>query len=234
MDNHEVFAVIATLVVGFLFFFIYGLRKIYKGSKEEVKKTTVSTIYWILVPAAVFALSAIVVATYTFIKQPDYYKVLDIYNTGVGGSRAQDNVGRTQSAIDKYHPAYMLILYGINDIIHSHGVAPTIGAVNQMVLVCKQNNVVPVVATYPEVIRNNMEGVGAGSGVQFISPFLNLGNREYLPARLSEAFAEHGIDIPVEEMTAAMDAAWDEDADAIPGWLLELFEPGLPLHAPLL
>lgn len=84
MDNHEVFAVIATLVVGFLFFFIYGLRKIYKGSKEEVKKTTVSTIYWILVPAAVFALSAIVVATYTFIKQPDYYKVLDIYNTGVG------------------------------------------------------------------------------------------------------------------------------------------------------
>lgn len=70
----------------------------------------------------------------------------------------------------------------------------------------------PVVATYPEVIRNNMEGVGAGSGVQFISPFLNLGNREYLPARLSEAFAEHGIDIPVEEMTAALDAAWDEDA----------------------
>ena len=72
-----------------------------------------------------------------------------VYNTGVGGSSAQGNVGRTQSAIDKYHPAYMLILYGINDIIHSHGVTPTIGAVNQMVLICKQNNVVPVVATYP-------------------------------------------------------------------------------------
>lgn len=38
----------------------------------------------------------------------------------------------------------------------------------------------------------------------------------------------------VHALTGVDDAAWDEDADAIPGWLLELLEPGLPLHAPLL
>ena len=72
-----------------------------------------------------------------------------VYNTGVGGTEAKDNVGRTQQAIDRYHPAFMLILYGINDIIHSRGVGPTTAYVRQMVAICKQNNVVPVLATYP-------------------------------------------------------------------------------------
>ena len=72
-----------------------------------------------------------------------------VYNTGVGGSKATQNVGRTQNAINKYHPAFMLILYGVNDIIHSYGSASVVGAVAQMVQICKQNNVVPVVATYP-------------------------------------------------------------------------------------
>ena len=38
----------------------------------------------------------------------------------------------------------------------------------------------------------------------------------------------------VNALAGVDDAAWDDDADAIPGWLLELLEPGLPLHAPLL
>ena len=72
-----------------------------------------------------------------------------VYNTGIGGSRAQDSVGRTKQAIDKYRPAYMLILYGINDVIMGYNVAGTLASINQMVVVCKQNNVVPVLATYP-------------------------------------------------------------------------------------
>ena len=69
----------------------------------------------------------------------------------------------------------------------------------------------PVVATYPEVIRNNMERL-SDPGVRFISPFVNFSNREYLPAHLVGAFKEHGYDIPLEEMRAALDAAWEEDA----------------------
>jgi lysophospholipase L1-like esterase len=72
-----------------------------------------------------------------------------VYNTGVPGSRASLDVGRTQNAINKYRPAFMLILYGINDIIMSDGIGAASGAINQMVAICKQNNVVPVVATYP-------------------------------------------------------------------------------------
>ena len=75
-----------------------------------------------------------------------------VYNTGIGGSTAVSNVGRTQDAINKYHPAFMLILYGVNDIIHGDGADAASGAVNQMVLICKQNNVVPVLMTYPRPI----------------------------------------------------------------------------------
>ncbi|MDC4233925.1 acyl-CoA dehydratase activase-related protein [Actinomyces sp. B33] len=69
----------------------------------------------------------------------------------------------------------------------------------------------PVVATYPEVIRTNMERLN-DPAVTFISPFVNLGNRDYLPAHLVRSFAEHGYDIPLEEMSRALDAAWEEDA----------------------
>ena len=66
----------------------------------------------------------------------------------------------------------------------------------------------PIVATYPEVIRNNMERL-LEPGTQFISPFVNFGNREYLPAHLSKTFKQYGYDIPVEEMKAALDKAWE-------------------------
>ena len=69
----------------------------------------------------------------------------------------------------------------------------------------------PIVATYPEVIRNNMERL-TEPGTKFISPFVNFGNRDYLPAHLSKTFKEYGYDIPVEEMKAALDKAWEEDA----------------------
>ncbi len=72
-----------------------------------------------------------------------------VYNTGIGGSKAGSSVGRTQSVIDRYHPAYMLILYGVNDVIHGRNVSGILGAINQMIYVCRQNNVVPVLATYP-------------------------------------------------------------------------------------
>ena len=67
----------------------------------------------------------------------------------------------------------------------------------------------PVVATYPEVIRNNIERMGT-EDVTLIAPFVNLGNREYLAKHLAAAFSKWNI--PEREMQAALDAAWDEDA----------------------
>lgn len=75
-----------------------------------------------------------------------------VYNTGVGGSNASANIGRTQQAINKYHPAFMIILYGVNDVIHGDATEGIAAALAQMVLICKQNNVVPVLMTYPRPI----------------------------------------------------------------------------------
>jgi lysophospholipase L1-like esterase len=78
-----------------------------------------------------------------------------VYNAGSGGSTAKSGVGRTQKVINQYHPAYMLILYGINDIIHSDNLEGILAALDQMVAICKQNNVVPVLATYPQLVDSH-------------------------------------------------------------------------------
>ena len=72
-----------------------------------------------------------------------------VVNAGVGGSRVQSGVGRTQQVINRNHPAFMLILYGVNDVIHGQNVGNILSSLDQIVLICKQNNVVPVLATYP-------------------------------------------------------------------------------------
>ena len=72
-----------------------------------------------------------------------------VVNAGIHGTLAADNVGRAQSVIDQYHPGFMLILYGVGDIIHGFGAGSTAACVGQMAEICRQNNVVPVLATYP-------------------------------------------------------------------------------------
>ncbi len=72
-----------------------------------------------------------------------------VHNAGINGTRADLNVGRTRTVIAQCRPAYMLILYGVNDLIHSLGVPPTLNAIEQMVRICKENDVLPVLATYP-------------------------------------------------------------------------------------
>ncbi|EPD67791.1 hypothetical protein HMPREF1219_02204 [Corynebacterium pyruviciproducens ATCC BAA-1742] len=67
----------------------------------------------------------------------------------------------------------------------------------------------PIVATYPEVIRNNMARLTEDKA-RFISPFLSLHNKEKLPARLAEVFADWGV--TVEEARAACEAGWEEEA----------------------
>jgi len=99
-----------------------------------------------------------------------------VLNTGVSASRAIQNVSRTQEAIDKYHPAFMLILYGINDLIASAEVDSVVAALGQMLDVCEANQVVPVLATYPQPI-------GAHLGFAERALFLNEGIRQLAKAR---------------------------------------------------
>ncbi len=72
-----------------------------------------------------------------------------VVNAGVHGTMARESVGRAQAVIDRFHPAFMLILYGVNDGIHGKGADGTLAALRDMVGLCRQNQVVPVLATYP-------------------------------------------------------------------------------------
>ena len=83
----------------------------------------------------------------------------------------------------------------------------------------------PIVATYPEVIRTNVEQVrdgaggsersggsddGEGPGVRLLSPFLNLANPAKLAERLVEVFADWDVTLP--EARRAVAAGFAEDA----------------------
>lgn len=66
----------------------------------------------------------------------------------------------------------------------------------------------PIVATYPQLIRNNLENL-ADPDVTFLDPFLNLSDPEHLTKRLVDVFADWNIS--PAEMKAAVDAAYEED-----------------------
>lgn len=63
----------------------------------------------------------------------------------------------------------------------------------------------PVVASYPEVIRTNVDALKQ-SGIPLISPFLNFDSPAVLRKRLQETFDG----IAKEELNQAFDAAWQE------------------------
>ncbi|WP_410829545.1 acyl-CoA dehydratase activase-related protein [Paenibacillus nanchangensis] len=67
----------------------------------------------------------------------------------------------------------------------------------------------PVVASYPEVIRNNVDGLGA-EGIPIVSPFLNFDDIPVLIKTLSRTFP----DLSREEVTAAVQAGMEEAAAA--------------------
>ena len=66
----------------------------------------------------------------------------------------------------------------------------------------------PIVTSYPENIRNNMDAIINGE-VDFIHPFLSFKNEEILAERLSEELSEK-YRISVEEINIAVHKAWSE------------------------
>ena len=67
----------------------------------------------------------------------------------------------------------------------------------------------PVVASYPQVIQNNLERLRA-PGVRFINPYLNLANPSKLVERIVEVFADWSV--TKDEAQEAVAAGYAEDA----------------------
>ena len=65
----------------------------------------------------------------------------------------------------------------------------------------------PIVASYPETIKNNMEELKENN-VKFMNPFLSLDNKDALKEGLYKAFEEFGIS--KREIDNAVDKAWVE------------------------
>ncbi|HZK56932.1 MAG TPA: acyl-CoA dehydratase activase-related protein [Clostridia bacterium] len=66
----------------------------------------------------------------------------------------------------------------------------------------------PIVVSYPEVIRNNME-VLKDKNILFMNPFLSMDNKRRLKKRLFEEFEFMGISR--SEINSAVNKAWKED-----------------------
>lgn len=65
----------------------------------------------------------------------------------------------------------------------------------------------PIVTSYPEVIRNNMDLL-AENNVDFIHPFLPIYDKKRMAERLYEVFAPYGCQ--EEEIRSAAEAAYTE------------------------
>ena len=67
----------------------------------------------------------------------------------------------------------------------------------------------PIVTSYPEVLRNNVDALRRDPTVTFMNPFLPIYHKDRLAVRLHEELREK-FDIPMEEIVRAVDAAWKE------------------------
>jgi len=68
----------------------------------------------------------------------------------------------------------------------------------------------PIVTSYAENIKNNVEEITSGK-VRFMNPFMSLGSKEAVSARLVEEFS---FKIPRQEIEEAVNEAWEEMARA--------------------
>ncbi len=67
----------------------------------------------------------------------------------------------------------------------------------------------PIVTSYPEVLRNNIEQLRQDSSIIFMNPFLPIYDKKRLAERLYEELSRH-FKVTEEKVNAAVDAAWKE------------------------
>jgi predicted CoA-substrate-specific enzyme activase len=69
----------------------------------------------------------------------------------------------------------------------------------------------PIVTSYPEALRNNIDALRHGEGIVFLDPFLPIYDRTRLAERLNEEVGAR-FGIPQADVSRALGAAWREQA----------------------
>ena len=68
----------------------------------------------------------------------------------------------------------------------------------------------PIVTSYPEVLRNNIDALRQDSSILFMNPFLPIYDKERLSERLYEELHKHFAKLTRAQVDSAIDAAWKE------------------------
>ncbi len=79
-----------------------------------------------------------------------------VLNYGVPGARASAGTSRIDSVLSR-KPGYVCILYGANDAIKEGGSSANSvkASLRAMIVACKENKTIPIVATTPPMIREH-------------------------------------------------------------------------------
>lgn len=70
-----------------------------------------------------------------------------VINAGVPGETSGSGAGRAQGLLNRHSPAFMIVLYGANDIIKGMSRAAIAENLRRIVQACKANQTIPILAT---------------------------------------------------------------------------------------
>ncbi len=86
-----------------------------------------------------------------------------IINKAIPGSETSVGVDLVHACLDTYHPGFLIILYGVNDVIMGYSETAAVNNLRFMVRAAKDNKSVPILATLTPVAFDH---AAFASGVQ--------------------------------------------------------------------
>ena len=116
-----------------------------------------------------------------------------VYNDGVDGTFSSYGASQVTSVLNTYKPGYLLILSGVNDLIHSYSVDSIVDNLRFIIQTAKNNKTIPVIATLTPVFDSH----------SFIE-----GNIIELNTRIRKLAAEENIHVADLENTFKWDPAY--------------------------
>lgn len=78
-----------------------------------------------------------------------------VVNYGVSGSLSSYGADNVYSVLGSYQPGYLLILYGVNDLIHGYSTESVISNLRAMIAAAKASQTIPVIATLTPVFDSH-------------------------------------------------------------------------------
>lgn len=78
-----------------------------------------------------------------------------VVNDGVSGSLSSYGADNVYSVLGSYQPGYVLILYGVNDLLHGYSIDSVLDNLRTMIAAAKANQTIPVVATLTPVFDSH-------------------------------------------------------------------------------